>query len=259
MKKRIKEYSVGELAGLSGVTVRTLHHYDAVGLLRPAHVALNGYRTYGHAELLRLQEILFYRAFGLSLAEIDAVLRCDASTVSRLRTHRARLAAQVEEVTSLLKTLDLTIETLTKESDMPDTDLYKPFDAATQTAYEVWMIDTYGPDMAAKIAQSKEAIDAMPKGMVGAMEELSMHEAKLVDAYQAGASAGDGSLIAILDAHRALMGRLWGENCAPEAYAGLSDMYLAHPDFVARYERLAPRFSQWLPSVMKAYAADISV
>ena len=258
MTHRIKEYSVGQLARLSGVTVRTLHHYDTIGLLRPAHVASNGYRFYGRAELLRLQEILFYRAFGLSLAEVADVLTGEADAVVRLRAHRSLLAAQVVEVTDLLKTLDRTIATLTKETEMHDTDLYKPFDTDTQTAYENWMIDTYGPDMAAKIALSKEAIATMPDGMDGALEELKALEAELLEAFQAGLVAGEGSLVPILKAHRALMGRLWGEECRPAAYAGLADMYLSHPDFVARYERLAPHFSQWLPAVMKAYAADIS-
>lgn len=56
------EYTVGQLAKLAGVSVRTLHHYDDLGLLRPAHVASNGYRLYRRAEAERLQDILFYRA-----------------------------------------------------------------------------------------------------------------------------------------------------------------------------------------------------
>ncbi len=247
---------MGELARLSGVTVRTLHHYDAIGLLRPAHVAANGYRSYGRAELLRLQEVLFYRAFGLSLREIAAVLADEADAVTRLRVHRDRLAAQADEARRLLDTLDRTIATLTRETDMSDHDLYAPFDAATQTAYEDWLIGTYGPDMAARIATSKAAIAAMPEGVAGAMQELKVIEARLRAAFKAGVAQAE--LRADLDAHRALMSRFWGEDCTPEAYAGLADLYLSHEDFITRYERLAPRFSCWLPRVMKAYAAEIS-
>ncbi len=256
MKTRIKEYSVGQLARLSGVTVRSLHHYDAIGLLRPAHVAANGYRTYGRAELLRLQEILFYRAFGLSLAEIADVLG-NGDALDRLRTHRARLAAEVTRTAALLETLDRTIATLTKETDMSDHDLYTPFDARTQTAYEDWLVDTYGSDMAARIALSKEAVAALPDGIAGAMEELKAIETRLVALFLADVRPADARLLPDLAAHRALMAKLWGQNCTPDAYAGLADMYLSHPDFVARYERLAPKFSQWLPAAMKAYASEI--
>ncbi len=258
MRTRIKEYSVGELARLSGVTVRTLHHYDAIGLLRPAHVATNGYRLYGRDELLRLQEILFYRAFGLSLAEIADVLDNETNALSRLHAHRARLVAEAAKVAELLETLDRTIATLSKEAEMPDQDLYTPFDAPTQTAYEDWLIETYGPEMATKIALSKEAVIAAPDGMAGLMERLRDIEAQLVAAFQNSLAAGDRRLVPILEAHRALMTNFWGDECGPAAYAGLADMYQAHPDFVSRYERLAPRFSQWLPAAMKAYAAEIS-
>ncbi len=255
---RIKEYSVGQLAQLSGVTVRTLHHYDAIGLLRPAHVAANGYRTYGRGELLRLQEILFYRAFGLSLQEIADVLDGEEDGLARLRTHRGQLALQVAEATALLDTLDRTIANLTKETVMSDTDLYTPFDAAKQTAYENWLLETYGDAMAAKIATTKAAVAQMPDGMAGAIKELRAIEAQFVTAFQDGAKAGDRALVPIFDAHRALMARFWGDACDADAYVGLAEMYLAHPDFVARYERLAPRFSQWLPKAMKAYASEIT-
>lgn len=67
-------YTVSELAGLSGVSVRTLHHYDEIGLLKPATVGQNGYRYYGESELLRLQQILFQRELGLRLEDIRCAL-----------------------------------------------------------------------------------------------------------------------------------------------------------------------------------------
>ncbi|MFG5382155.1 MerR family transcriptional regulator [Yoonia sp. R2-816] len=258
MDHRIREYTVGQLAKLSGVTVRTLHHYDAIGLLTPHHVTHSGYRVYGQAELLRLQEILFYRAFGLPLQDIAVVLHDEADALTRLRAHRERLVSQVADTQALLSTLDRTIATLSKEAKMPDIDLYTPFDAAKQTAYEDWLITTYGLQMATDIATSKAVVDAMPEGIAGAMSTLAEIEARLVTHFKAGIAPGDAGLRADLDAHRALMGQLWGKECAPEAYADLGELYLSHPDFVARYERLAERFSTWLPAAMQAYAAEIS-
>ena len=63
-------YSVGQLAALAGVTIRTLHHYDEVGLLSPSGRSAAGYRIYEESDLERLQQILLYRGFGFTLQEI---------------------------------------------------------------------------------------------------------------------------------------------------------------------------------------------
>ena len=72
-------YSVGQVAGLAGVTVRTLHHYDEIGLLSPDGRSRAGYRRYGDADLARLQQIMFYRELGFALDEIAAMLDDPAS------------------------------------------------------------------------------------------------------------------------------------------------------------------------------------
>ena len=68
------EYSIQKLSRLSGVTTRTLRWYDEIGLLKPSRVAESGYRYYGSAEVDRLQDILYYRALGVELAQIKACL-----------------------------------------------------------------------------------------------------------------------------------------------------------------------------------------
>ena len=65
----------------------------------------------------------------------------------------------------------------------------------------------------------------------------------------------DAALADVLDRHRAWVGRMWNRDCPLQAYAGLADLYLDHPDFVARFEAIAPGFSAWLPAAMKARAA----
>ena len=91
MAQRMKEYSVGELARLAGVSVRTLHHYDEIGLLRPRHVGANGYRSHGQDEAERLQEILFYREVGMALADIARIIDGGGGRLARLEAHRLRL------------------------------------------------------------------------------------------------------------------------------------------------------------------------
>ena len=81
-------YTVKQVAKLSGVSVRALHHYDEIGLLKPAHIGTNRYRYYGEEELLRLQQILIHRELDIPLAEIAEVL--DAPDFDRLATLRVQ-------------------------------------------------------------------------------------------------------------------------------------------------------------------------
>lgn len=247
--KRIEEYTVGALARASGVSVRTLHHYDALGLLVPARVGENGYRLYGRAEALRLQEILFYRSAGLPLAEIGALL-AGGDPVQRLEAHRDRLARALGAQAKMLATLDRTLQELKGADPMTLETLYTPFDPETQADHEAWLVETYGEDMARAIAASKAHLASVPVGMEGRMEALREIEAALVAAYENGAAPET----AELGAHRAWVAEMWGRPCPPEAHAGLAEMYLAHPDFIARFEALSPGFSQWLPAAMKAAA-----
>lgn len=253
----LRDYSVGQLARHSGVSVRTLHHYDHIGLLKPAHLAENGYRIYGHQEALRLQEILFYRDVGMSLSEIAALLDGPVDAVDRLMQHRTRLADEASRTAKIIATLDATIAHLKGEQDMTTEDLYRPFSDARQAEYQDWLISTYGADMAEQIKSSNEAIQHLPDGMEGAMARLKDIEARLVQAHEAAIDPASDRNHDVLEDHRDLMTQFWGQDCPPEGYDGLAKLYRSHADFVARYERLSPKFSEWLPLAMEAHAARL--
>lgn len=255
METRIDEYSVGQLARLSGISVRRLHHYDEIGLLKPAYVAPNGYRFYGRTELLRLQEILFYQGIGMSLTEVADFLKGNGDAVERLSAHRMVLASKAKGMAAMLKTLDHTIAHLKGERDMTYGELYQPFTAEKQAEYEAWLINTYGKDMANAVTKSKqENLDDSIGFPPERMAELKDIEARFVVAMNAGTTKA--ALKPLFDAHRDWISAMWNRPCTPDAYAGLADMYLAHPDFIARFETLAAGFSQWLSQGMKQYAAD---
>ena len=251
MDTRIEEHSVGQLAKAAGVSVRLLHHYDAIGLLTPAHVASNGYRIYRRAEALRLQEILFYRAAGIPLREIKLLL-AEASPRARLIQHRQRLVQGLADQAAALATLDRTIAHLAGDDPMTLNDLYKPFTADKQAEYEAWLTATYGDEMAAAIAQAQAAAaDDPDRYGSAAMAELRPIETALVAAFENGTSPQSADLAA----HQRWVGKMWGAPCDAAAYAKLSELYLAHPDFIARYEALSQGFSQWLTTAMVAWAA----
>src|SRR6185369_13564894 len=103
-------YTVKQVAEMSGVSVRTLHFYDETSLLKPAFVGANGYRFYEEAQLLVLQQILFYRELGIELKQIKAILgREGFEKIEALQSHRQVMEEKLARTRSLIETIDKTI------------------------------------------------------------------------------------------------------------------------------------------------------
>lgn len=250
MENRIEEYTVGELARAAGVSVRMLHHYDAIGLLKPAHILSNGYRVYRRIEALKLQEILFYRAAGMQLREIAELLDCGAP-LQRLSAHRSRLAKGLSDQAAMIATLDRTISHLTGDDPMMIEDLYKPFSPQKQAEYEDWLAETYGPDMAVAVAKARAHVKEGSESIsADDAERLREIETALVASYE----AGDSPENIDLSAHQSWVAEMWGLPCDAKAYGRLSEIYMAHPDFIARFEALSEGFSQWLCKTIVAWS-----
>ncbi len=121
-------YTVKKLSELSGVTIRTLHFYEEIGLLKPAYHGSNGYRYYEEKELLQLQQILFFKELGFSLKQIQKVLgRDDFDQLSALYSHRKSLNQEWEKIGHLLKTIDKTIKHLKGKKKMKDKEIFDGF------------------------------------------------------------------------------------------------------------------------------------
>lgn len=253
----MKEITVKQLAAISGVTVRTLHHYDEIGLLKPAHIGGNGYRYYGRAELLRLQRILFHRELGVPLGDIAGLLELEgADQVGVLMRHREKLAAERERFRILIETIDRTVADLKGETPMPNADLYRGFSAEKQAEYEAWLIERYGDPIKDDIARSRKAMAKMNEAEQQAvMDQLRDIETALAEGMKRGLDPASGAIDKVITRHRAWVAAAWDKPCPPEAYAGLAHMYASHPDFVKRYETIAPGFTDFLVTAMKAHAA----
>src|SRR5580692_4124408 len=241
------ELTVKQLATLSGVTVRTLHHYDEIGLLRPAVVGANGYRYYGRTEQLRLQQILFHRELGVPLSAIAELLDLKgADQIALLKQHREKLEAERERYRVLIQTIDRTIENFTGDTHMANADLYKGFSAEKQGGYEAWLIERYGEPIREGIAHSKASYAKMTAAEQQALgRQLQEIEEALVGAMRHGIDPAAEGVDALIRRHRAWVAAMWGRPCAAERYSGLADLYQSHPDFVARYECLAPGFAAY--------------
>ncbi len=253
----MKDLTVKQLAAISGVTVRALHHYDDMGLLVPAHVGANGYRYYGRKELLRLQRILFHRELGVPLSEIGDLLDLEGEDqVGVLLRHREKLEAERERYRVLIETIDRTVADIKGEANMSNADLYKGFSAEKQAGYEAWLIERYGEPMKASIEHSKKAMAKMSEAEQQAfMAQLQPIEEALAEGLRRGIDPASDAIDKVVAKHRAWVARAWGRECTAEAYAGLADLYLSHPDFMKRYETIEPGFANYLTTAMKVHAA----
>ncbi len=148
MKTRANTYTIHQLADLAGVSVRTLHHYDQIGLLKPERRTPGGYRIYQHADLLRLQQILFYRELDVPLAEIlDLLDRPDFDPVRALRDHRKKLQEKAARLERLIETIDKTLAQSAKETiTMKDEELYKGFAPEQAKRYRREAAQAYGEE-----------------------------------------------------------------------------------------------------------------
>ena len=252
----MKDLTVKQLAAISGVTVRTLHHYDEIGLLKPAHVGENGYRYYGREQLLRLQQILFHREFGVPLEEIAELLELkNDDRVAVLLRHRERLESEARRYAELIRTIDLTVAGIKGQGELKNADLYKGFSTEKQGEYEAWLIERYGDPMKASIETSKKAFARMTQAEKDAMiAGLQPIEEALAEGLRRGIDPKSDVIDAQVARHKAWVTQMWGKPCTAEAYGNLADLYLSHPDFVKRYETIEPGFSDYLTTAMKAHA-----
>jgi MerR family transcriptional regulator, thiopeptide resistance regulator len=256
----MKMLTVKQVAKISGVSVRALHHYDEIGLLKPASIGRNRYRYYGQDELLRLQQILLHRELDIPLSEIGAILDDPKfDQMDALRQQRDKLAMEAKRYAQLVRTIDRTIASLNGESAMRNADLYKGISAEKQAEYESWLIEKYGGDMPQQIATSRKKYDALTEAEKAAIQEqLRDMEAAWAEAMKNGIPADSTALDPVLKRFHLWVSEAWGRECTPEAFAGLADLHLGHPDFISRYEAIAPGFSDYHAAAMKAYAARLA-
>lgn len=165
-------YTVKQLAEISGVSIRTLHFYDEIGLLRPAWLAKNGYRYYQENELLRLQQILFFRELGFELKGIKAILdQPDFDRVGALQVHKFSLLRKKKRMAGLIETIDKTIMKLHGETHMNDKEMYQGFAPQEQADHESYLVNRFGEKARKHIEQSKNNTKGWTQREWGAMSD----------------------------------------------------------------------------------------
>ena len=241
-------YTVKQLAKLAGVSVRTLHYYDEIGLLKPSSLSGNGYRYYEEAALLKLQQILFYRELELSLDEIKAVTgRPDFDVETALRSHREALQGKVERLKRLIQTVDNTIDHLKGNESLNAKGLFEGFSEEEQEKYAQEAEQMYDPE-------TVRASNRKWKSYSSAQKEHILTEGKAIYTDLAAAmpkGAGSKEVQAVIAHWHQHMQNFWSPN--DEQLLGLADLYNDDPRFKANYDKIDPKLAGFMREAVKGY------
>ncbi len=243
-------FTVGELARLTGVTVRALHHYDEIGLVRPSGRTASGYRLYDDADVLRLHQVLLFRELGLPLDEIAAAIDEAATQEELLRRHREVLVTRRARLDAMLSALDARLAVLEKGTTMSPEEVKSLFDGFDPSQYEEEAKQRWGHTDAYKESArrtkqyGKEDWDRYKR------EAQAIGE-RIVERMRAGAPPADEALQAAVEDHRLLIDR-WFYPCSVEMHKRLGEMYVNDPRFTANLDKIAPGYARYLSDAIAA-------
>jgi len=244
-------WSIADVARMSGVTSRTLRHYDQIGLLSPAWIGGNGHRYYTAADLLRLQQILLMRELGLGLREIRAVLDSQVDRLAALREHHRRLLAERDRLETLARTVRRTIAELEEGKDEMATinrpeNLFEGFEPGQHEAEarERW------PAHWAQAQQAKAQMTA--DDMAQWQRAVTAQMVRMAEFMVAGTPVTDPAVQAEVDVQYQQVCRFWTPNA--DAYRGLGQTYVDDPEFRANFDRIAEGLAEYQRDAMTVYA-----
>ncbi|WP_235215466.1 MerR family transcriptional regulator [Phaeacidiphilus oryzae] len=258
MTKQVAEgRTVGQAAELAGVTVRTLHHYDEIGLLKPSGRTPSGYRRYSADDLDRLSRILFYRELGFSLEDIAALLDDPAvSAVGHLRRQRRLLGERIARLERMAAAVDRELEARGMGVDLTPEEKLEIFGAEyaeREAEYREEARNRWGETEAWRQSQ-RRAAGYTKEDWQRIKSETDEIERRLAEAVRGGVAPDSPEGMAVAEAHRAHMGR-WFYDCPYAMHRGLAEMYLSDPRFTEYYERRAAGAAQWIRDAILANAA----
>ena len=252
----VKKYGVKALSRLSGVSVRTLHYYDRIGLLKPSSRSEAGYRFYGEKELLRLQQVLFYKELDFPLKEIVELLDDPGfDLIAALENHKSSLKDRQKRISNLLVTIDKTIHHLIKGDIMSQPEmLYEGLPKEVGTTYRKTAMDKYG----------KEAVEHAEKELLNLGKEGYEQLKKASERISAELFAlrnevpESGKVQQVIARHYEIIRKFWGtSNLADkqaEAYAGLGQLYLSDERYTTVNGKPQPEYALFMQKAMQHFA-----
>jgi DNA-binding transcriptional MerR regulator len=247
-------WTVGELARLAGVTVRTLHHYDRIGLVQPGERTPAGYRSYDGRDLDRLQQVLVYRELGFPLEEVATLLDDpDTDPAVHLRRQHRLLRERLERTRAMVAAVEKEMEARQMGISLTPEERFEVFGDVQPEQYEAEAEERWGDTEA--WAQSQRRTAAMSKeDWLRVKAEGEDVERRFAAALRDGAAADSTAAMDLAEEHRQQISRNFYD-CPPEVHAGLGRMYVEDDRFTAHYEQIAPGLAQYVSTAVQANAA----
>lgn len=246
--------TVGQAARLGGVSVRTLHHYESIGLLVPAERSASGYRLYTEHDLDRLTRILYYRELGFALEDIATLLGTggdSAGLAEHLDRQHRLLTERLERIKTMVAALDKERNALMTGTPLTPEEKMEIFGPDYDSSWEGEAEERWGssPAWQQSAARAKRRSKDDWKRIKAAGDAWN---ARIVAAFTDG-EAPDGEVaLALAEEHRAMVSEHY--DCSYAMHRQLADMYLADPRFTQNYEKLAPGLAQWVHDAIHANA-----
>jgi DNA-binding transcriptional MerR regulator len=248
-------YTVKQLAKMAGISVRTLHLYDKIKLLRPAARTRAGYRMYNQAELLRLQQILFYKELDLPLKDIGRILdEPSFDIVKALESHKKALSLKKVRINTLLKTIDNTLLTLKNKTMMNADELYEGLSPQQAAAYRKEAVEAYGSEVVEHAENHLKKLDkAAMQALIAKQKDLAQ---ALYLLYEQDPTAPH--VQELISQHYTNTRKLWGTEHATdkqaEAYKGLGNLYLTDERFNLTGDKNYLKFAAFIKTAMVHFA-----
>ena len=244
--------TVSQVAGVAGVSVRALHHYDEIGLLRPSGRSSAGYRLYSDADLARLQQVLFFRALELPLEEIARIMNDpDYDVGAALRVQRQMLGEKAVRLQALVDAIDAAIVRLGNEEPMRQSEMKQMFEGFDPAQYEAEVEQRWGDTDAYKESKRRTA-----RYTKADWQEIKRESEDIFAGLTALMTAGeppDGAkAMDVAEAHRQHITR-WFYDCPRAMHRGLGRLYVDDPRFTANIDKAAPGLAEF---AARAFAAN---
>lgn len=238
-----------QLAKLAGVTPRTLRYYDRVGLLSPAHHGKNGYRYYGEKEMVRLQQILFFRELEFPLEDIKRMLnRPGFNVTDALRDQKKLMRLKRDRIDRLLTSIDKTIKTMTDDKKVRGEEMYDAFKDDDVKQYQEEVKQRWGDTDAYR--QSTAKVGKMTKAEMDKLKEDGKKFTQtLADAM--GKDMASPEVQALIAQHHEGVNFFY--ECQPAMYRNLGQMYVDDPRFTAYYDKFRPGLAKFVRDAINVY------
>lgn len=248
------EYTVQKLGKLAGVSTRTLRYYDEIGILKPARVSSSGYRIYGEEEVDKLQQILFYRELGVSLADIKNIINESSfDGYNALIEHHQKLLEKRNQIDLLIANVEKTIATKRGGTKMSNKEKFEGFKQKlideNEKKYGKEIREKYGDEEVNKSNAKLRGMSEKEYEEVTSLEKEIM--TTLEEAFKTGDPAGELAQ-KTAELHRKWISYHWS-SYSKEAHAGLAQMYVGDERFTAYYDAKQPGMAAFLRDAILIY------